>query len=65
MKLREQVQKAPAELVARKRKIYRSATSGVKVGSRTVVAESAADEVLGRRMTVHCQATAVCGLVSS
>src|ERR1041385_4435168 len=59
------MQIAPAALVANRRKTYKSATSGVKVGLRTLVAESFADDPAGWRIWVHRQVTAVCGLVSS
>ena len=32
---------------------------------RILAVEKEATELAGRRMTLHCQATAVCGLVSS
>src|SRR6516225_7315889 len=56
---------APVASVASSRNTYRSATSGTNVGLRIFAAESAAVEPDGSRISRHCQATAVCGRVSS
>src|ERR1051325_8883728 len=56
---------APAPLVAWSWKTNVSATSGVKVGLRIFAEERTAEELAGRRIRLHRQATAGWGFVSS